>query len=250
MNLDVTSVAKEPEPYGQAPAAIDVITSDDIRRSGASSIPEALRLADNLDVAQKNSHDWAISARGFNTALGNKLLVLMDGRTCLYAAFFRRILGSCRIICWKTLTASKSSAARAARFGAPTRSTASSTSPPRARRTRRDFTWKAAAVRELRDFGGVRYGGTLASNVYFRVYGKYFDRGNEVYSNGNNAADSWQQGQGGFRIDDEASAQNHFTLQGDFYGGDENVRHGRQREGQAAAMSWAAGRTLFRTIRT
>ena len=74
--------------------AIDVITSDDIRRSGASSIPEALRLADNLDVAQKNSHDWAISARGFNTALGNKLLVLIDGRTCLYAAIFRCFLGS------------------------------------------------------------------------------------------------------------------------------------------------------------
>ena len=91
MDLDVTSVAKEPEPYGQAPAAIDVITGDEIRRSGASSIPEALRLADNLDVAQKNSHDWAISARGFNTALGNKLLVLIDGRsvyTPLYSGVF------------------------------------------------------------------------------------------------------------------------------------------------------------------
>ena len=91
MDLDVTSVAKEPEPYGQAPAAIVVITGDEVQRSGASSIPEALRLADNLDVAQKNSHDWAISARGFNTALGNKLLVLIDGRsvyTPLYSGVF------------------------------------------------------------------------------------------------------------------------------------------------------------------
>src|ERR1700733_7797414 len=91
MDLDVTSVSKQPEPYGHAPAAIDVITSDDIQRSGASSIPEALRLADNLDVAQKNSHDWAISARGFDTALGNKLLVLIDGRavyTPLFAGVF------------------------------------------------------------------------------------------------------------------------------------------------------------------
>src|SRR5580698_9144162 len=61
MNQDVTSVAREPQPYGQAPAAIDVITGDEIHNSGASSIPEALRLADNLDVAQKSSHDWAIS---------------------------------------------------------------------------------------------------------------------------------------------------------------------------------------------
>jgi outer membrane receptor for ferrienterochelin and colicin len=72
-------------------AAIQVITQEDIRRSGATSIPEALRLADNLEVAQKNSHDWAISARGFNTALGNKLLVMIDGRTVyspLYSGVF------------------------------------------------------------------------------------------------------------------------------------------------------------------
>ncbi len=87
MDLDVTSVAKAPQPFGQAPAAIDVITGDEIRRSGASSIPEALRLADNLDVAQKNSHDWGISARGFNTDLANKLLVLMDGRS-VYTPLF------------------------------------------------------------------------------------------------------------------------------------------------------------------
>src|SRR5271170_5864147 len=91
MDLDVTSVAKQPQPYGQAPAAIEVITSDDIQQSGASSIPEALRLADNLDVAQKSSAGWAISARGFNTDLANKLLVLIDGRTVytpLYSGVF------------------------------------------------------------------------------------------------------------------------------------------------------------------
>src|SRR5580692_10463827 len=73
MNQDVTSVSKEPERYADAPAAIQVITQDDIRRSGASSIPEALRLADNLEVAQINSHDWAISARGFNGQFADKL---------------------------------------------------------------------------------------------------------------------------------------------------------------------------------
>src|SRR5581483_6179796 len=87
MDVDVTSVSRQPQPYAQAPAAIQVITGDDIRRSGASSIPEALRLADNLEIAQKNSHDWAISARGFNTSLANKLLVLVDGRT-VYTPLF------------------------------------------------------------------------------------------------------------------------------------------------------------------
>ena len=81
MNIEVTSVERHAEKLRSAPSAIQVITREDIRRSGATSIVEALRLADNLEVAQKNSHDWAISARGFNTALGNKLLVMIDGRT-------------------------------------------------------------------------------------------------------------------------------------------------------------------------
>ena len=91
MNVEVTSVARHPEKLLEAASAIQVITQEDIRRSGATSIPEALRLADNLQVAQKNSHDWAISARGFNTALANKLLVMIDGRTVytpLYSGVF------------------------------------------------------------------------------------------------------------------------------------------------------------------
>ncbi|HJT24655.1 MAG TPA: Plug domain-containing protein, partial [bacterium] len=91
MDLNVTSVAKAPEPFLQAPAAIQVVTGDEIRRSGASSIPEALRLADNLDVAQASSSNWDISARGFNAGLSNKLLVMMDGRTMytpLYSGVF------------------------------------------------------------------------------------------------------------------------------------------------------------------
>src|SRR6266853_624263 len=91
MNLDVTSVAKEPQILLQAAAAIQVITADDIRRSGASSIPEALRLADNLQVAQINAHDWAISARGFNANLANKLLVLVDGRA-VYTPLYGGVL--------------------------------------------------------------------------------------------------------------------------------------------------------------
>jgi len=78
----------------------------------------------------------------------------------------------------------------------------------------------------LRDFGGARYGGVLASNIFFRVYGKYFNRSDEVFSNAMDASDSWRMGQGGFRIDDEASDQNHFTLQGDLYSGVENVNTG------------------------
>ncbi len=225
MDVDVTSVAKEPQPYGQAPAAIDVITGDDIRRSGASSIPEALRLADNLDVAQKNSHDWAISARGFNTALGNKLLVLIDGRS-VYTPLYSGVFWDQQDYLLEDIDRIEViSGPGGTLWGANAVNGVINITTKDASETQGVYT-EAGGGSELRDFAGVRYGGTLSSNVFFRVYGKYFDRSSEVYSNGNNAADSWRMGQGGFRIDDAASDQNHFTLQGDFYDGTENVDTG------------------------
>src|SRR5437879_5386227 len=87
MQVEVTSVSKRAEKLGSAPASIFVISSEDIRRSGASTLPEALRLAPNLQVARVDAVQYAISARGFNNAVGNKLLVLIDGRT-IYTPLF------------------------------------------------------------------------------------------------------------------------------------------------------------------
>src|SRR5690606_37083508 len=87
MNIEVTSVARRPERLADAPAAVQVITREQIRRSGATTLVEALRLAHNLQVAQRGSGSWAVSARGFNTELANKLLVLVDGRT-VYTPLF------------------------------------------------------------------------------------------------------------------------------------------------------------------
>jgi iron complex outermembrane receptor protein len=87
MEVQITSVSKRPESLGSAPASVFVLTSEDLRRSGVSTIPEALRLAPNLQVARTSSSLYAISARGFNNAVGNKLLVLIDGRT-IYTPLF------------------------------------------------------------------------------------------------------------------------------------------------------------------
>src|SRR5712692_4605512 len=87
MEMDITSVSKRAEPLFEAAAAVYVITADDIKRFGAKSIPEALRLAPNMQVAQVDSRKWAISARGFNSTTSNKLLVLIDGRT-VYTPLF------------------------------------------------------------------------------------------------------------------------------------------------------------------
>ena len=85
--IPVTSVTGRPQSVQEAAASIFVITAEDIRRSAATSLPEALRLAPNLEVARIDATQYAISARGFNNAIGNKLLVMIDGRT-VYSPLF------------------------------------------------------------------------------------------------------------------------------------------------------------------
>jgi iron complex outermembrane receptor protein len=122
-DVEVTSVTGRPERANDAAASIYVITGEDIRRSAATSLPEALRLAPNLQVARLNAGQYAITARGFNTAIGNKLLVLVDGRT-VYSPLFPASSGTRSTCGCRTSSGSRSSAAPAARSGARTRSTA------------------------------------------------------------------------------------------------------------------------------
>jgi iron complex outermembrane receptor protein len=225
MDIQVTSVARHPEALQQAAASIQVISREDIRRSGASSIAEALRLADNLEVAQKNSHDWGISARGFNTALANKLLVMIDGRT-VYTPLFSGVFWGVQDYLLEDIERIEViSGPGGTLWGANavngviniiTRSAADS----------QGVYAEGGGGTQLQEFGGVRYGGKLAPDVSFRVYGKYFDRDAEVFPNGTRAGDNWHQEQGGFRIDTDASQQNTFTLHGDFYQGNEGVDTG------------------------
>ena len=87
MNMQVTSVSKRTQKVADAAAAVFVITQEDIRRSGATSIPEALRLVPGLEVARIDENKWAIASRGFNGRFDNKLLVLIDGRS-VYTPLF------------------------------------------------------------------------------------------------------------------------------------------------------------------
>lgn len=218
---EVTSVSKKPEPYNVAPAAIQVITQDDIRRSGATTLPEALRLADNLIVAQKNAHDWAISARGFNTDLANKLLVLIDGRT-VYTPLFSGVF-------WDRQDSLLEDIERIEVISGPggTLWGANAVNGVINIITRRaqdsQGVYATAALGAKIGLGGVRYGGTLAPTVPFRVYGKYADHDNEMLPDGREATDSWRLGQGGFRIDASPAPADTLTLQGDFYTGREHL---------------------------
>jgi iron complex outermembrane receptor protein len=87
MNMEVTSVSKKEQKMSQVAAAIFVISQEDIRRSGATSIPDLLRMIPGVDVAQINANTWAISARGFNGEFSNELLVMVDGRNVYTPTF-------------------------------------------------------------------------------------------------------------------------------------------------------------------
>ncbi|HEV2692588.1 MAG TPA: TonB-dependent receptor [Verrucomicrobiae bacterium] len=242
MDQEVTSVDKQPEPYVHAPAAIQVVTDDQIHRSGASSIPEALRLADNLDVAQVSSASWAISARGFNASVGNKLLVLMDGRS-VYTPLFSGVIWNMQDYLMEDIDRIEViSGPGGTLYGANAVNGVINISSKSARDTQGLYV-EAGGGSWLQDFAGARYGGMLATNVFFRVYGKYFDRGPEVYADGTSAHDSWNRGQGGFRIDAEPATPNKFTLQGDFYTGKTDVIPGG--EGTPSAQGNAYGGNLL-----
>src|ERR1700733_108180 len=225
MYLDVTSVSKQPQPYGEAPAAIEVITNDEIRRSGASSIPEALRLADNLEVEQKDSHDWAISARGFNTDSANKLLVLIDGRS-VYTPLFSGVFWDVQNYLLEDIDRIEViSGPGGTLWGANAVNGVINIITKSAADTQGLYA-EAGGGSEPHEFTGARYGGSLDGDTHFRVYGKYFDRGDEVLANGDPESDSWRQGRAGFRIDSGPSPQDRLTVQGDYYDGHEHVQTG------------------------
>src|SRR5881296_2271474 len=218
MDIEVTSVSRRPEKVSETASAIQVITEEDIRRSGAASIPEALRLASNLEVAQVDSRQWAISARGFNNTTANKMLVLIDGRT-IYTPLYAGVFWDVQDTLLEDIDRIEViSGPGAALWGANAVNGVINITTKNAKDTQGALLAGGGGA-ELRGFGGVRYGGALGSGLHYRVYGKYFDRDSTALPSGRDAANDWHMGQGGFRLDWDAPRGDFFTLQGDLYSG-------------------------------
>ncbi len=212
--LMVTSVSKKAQKLTESPAAIYVITQEDIRRSGATCIPEALRMVPGLHVARLSIHEWAISSRGFNGMLSNKLLVLIDGRsvyTPLYAGVY-----------WNVQDTFLEDVERievirgpgATLWGANAVNGVINIITKRADDSQ-GWVITGGAGNEERGFGGVRYGGKIGDDAHYRVYAKYFDR-----DDSEDKEDEWRMFRAGFRTDWNLSADDLLTLQGDFYTGE------------------------------
>jgi iron complex outermembrane recepter protein len=218
MDLVVTSVAKRPEKLSEAASAIQVITGDDIRRAGATSLPEALRLASNLEVAQIDSRQWAITARGFNNLFADKMLVLIDGRT-VYTPLYAGVYWDVQDTMLEDLDRIEViSGPGATQWGANAVNGVINITTKSAKDTQGSLLVSGGGT-ELETDEEARYGGKLAPNVYYRVYAKYFDRGDSVRPNDRPSNDAWRMGQIGFRVDWDAPAGDLLTLQGDAYDG-------------------------------
>lgn len=237
MNLDVTSVSRSPQPFGEAPAAINVITSDQIHRSGAETLPDALRLADNLDIAQSSSSSWNISARGFDSAVSDKLLVLMDGRS-LYTPLLLGVIWPMQDYLMEDIDRIEVVSGPGGTEWGQNAVNGVINITTKSSRDTQGLYLEGGGGNQLQDIGGLRYGTTLASNVFFRVYGKYMDMGPEVYADGSSAHDGWNRGQVGFRADDYRSDANQFTVEGDLLYGTLQSEPGG--EGRTLGQSYQA----------
>jgi len=218
-NVQVTSVSKAPEPLSAAPAAIYVITHDAIMRSGASSLPEALRLAPNLQVVRVSSTTYEITARGFGGNLPdqnfpNKLLMLIDGRSVYSPLFSGIYLDAQDVLLEDVDRIEVISGPGATLWGANAMNGVINVI------TRPSYLTSgallSAGVGNQQQNIESRYGGKIDTETSYRVYGLAFERDALQTPQGASADDAWWKAQGGFRIDYSGAAAN-LTVQGDAY---------------------------------
>ena len=213
--IEITSVTKRPQALSRSPASVFVITSDDIRRSGALTLPDALRLAPNLQVARTDAGQYAISARGFNTLqASNKLLVLIDGRS-IYTPFHGGVFWDQQQVFLEDVDRIEViSGPGGTLWGANAVNGVINVITKPAQQTQGGLA--TAQIGTVDDRVGVRAGGTLGTTGGWRAYGMQLYRGNTVTGTGRNAKDDFEAKQAGFRLD-WGDAPNRFTLQGDAF---------------------------------
>lgn len=216
-NIEIFSVSKRYEPLTQAPAAAYVITSQDIQRSGATTLQEALRLAPNLQVARSNARNYAISARGFNNIFANKLLVMMDGRV-LYTPLFSGVFWDVQDYMLEDIDRIEVISGTAGTlWGTNAVNGAINIITKSARQTQGGLV--SAGSGNNFNYGSARYGGKLENGGHFRIYSKVAEHDDLESANGFDLSDGWHRNQAGFRFDWDEDPRNSASIQGNFYDG-------------------------------
>ncbi|HEU4780771.1 MAG TPA: TonB-dependent receptor [Steroidobacteraceae bacterium] len=223
-NVEVTSVSKSAQALSSAAASIYVITREEILRSGVLSIPEALRLAPNLQIAQLTSTEYSNGARGFAGApdvqnFSNKILILIDGRS-VYSPLFSGVVYDMLDVVMDDIDRIECiSGPGATLWGANAMNGVINIITRQATDTRGTLVRLDGGPEE--QAAALRYGGDLGGDGAFRVYAKWFDRGVSEIANGVSAENDWTKLQAGFRLD-TGTSRNHFTVQGDYQTADQS----------------------------
>jgi iron complex outermembrane receptor protein len=234
--IPVTSVTGRPQPVEEAAASIFVITAEDIRRSAATSLPEALRLAPNLQVARINANQYAISARGFNNAIGNKLLVMIDGRT-VYSPLFSGVFWDAQQVMLEDVERIEViSGAGATLWGANAVNGVINVITRAAQDTQGLLV--AGHAGASGNEASVRFGDRFDGGAW-RVYATQLDRSHTTLPSGNAIDDHQDRQQAGFRTDWRGAADT-ATVQGDLYqaGGDGQTSTSADMSGANLLARW------------
>jgi iron complex outermembrane receptor protein len=217
-DIRITSVSKKEERLADAAASIFVITNEDLRRSGVTNLPEALRLAPNLHVAEVSAYGYTISARGFNSSSANKLLVLIDGRS-VYTPLFSGVF-------WDVQDVMLEDVERIEVISGPG-GTLWGTNAVNGviniiTRSSKNTHGGLAAIGggNRRNDSAFRYGGVSGSEVNYRIYGMYTDRDHTATASEHPINDASHKTQLGFRTDWSRTGDQ-FTVQGNLYRGTE-----------------------------
>jgi iron complex outermembrane receptor protein len=199
MNIQITSASRKEQRASDVPAALYVITEDEIRRSGLRTIPELLRLAPGMDVARVNASTWSVTARGFGDVRANKLLVLIDGRTIYNRQFSGVFWDAADVLVEDIDRIEIIRGPGGAVWGANAMNGVVNiiTKPPSATQ---GTTVSLGAGAFDRDQASVRFGGS-AGDVAYRVFGQFSDHGASVRDSQASAGDNWHSATSGFRVD-------------------------------------------------
>ncbi len=214
MNIEVTSVAKKEQKLSRTASAVFVIAQEDIRHSGATNIPDLLRMVPGLDVAQISANKWAISARGFNGQNSNKLLVLIDGRS-VYSPMFSGVFWDAQDVPLDSIDRIEVIRGPGATvWGANAVNGVINIITKKASNTQGGLITAGGGTYD-RGLGTARYGGQLSNNASYRVSADGFAVNHFPGTAGQGGNDDWEVAHGGFRVDANASAQDSITLEGD-----------------------------------
>lgn len=213
VDLEVTSASRKSEKLSDVASAIFVLTNDDIRRSGARTIPDALRLVPGVNVGQLDGNQWAVSIRGFNEVFSDKLLVLIDGRS-VYTPEFSGVIWPEHDIPLEDIERIEVIRGPGATlWGANAVNGVINIITKSAEKTHGALI-AVGGGKEENAYAHLRYGEKVADTDY-RVYLKGVINDKNHFEAGGVSGDYWRSYRGGFRSDTKLSADDKLTLQGD-----------------------------------